>query len=306
MLLAVLGAVLGGILLNLMPCVFPILAIKALHLARSGGDEREARRDSLAYAAGAILGTGALGVALLAIRAGGSSAGWAFQLQDPRTIMVLMLLSVAITLNLVGLFTVPAVSGGTRARRKLRRRRARRLRRNAVRRAVPRRRARHGAAAAARPARSWSSRRSGFGLALPFVAIAFIPALRKRLPAPGAWMLRLQRFLAIPMAATAVGALWLLYRRGGNEALVVGLAAAAALAALLVGFGIAQRHDRRFGAAIAALALLVCAGAVLRSPQPAAAAVELPKGADRWSHDAVADAAAQAARPSSISPPTGA
>jgi DsbC/DsbD-like thiol-disulfide interchange protein/cytochrome c biogenesis protein CcdA len=109
---AVLGAILGGILLNLMPCVFPILALKALHLARSGGEARHARRDALAYAAGAIVGTGALGVALVAIRAGGSAAGWAFQLQDPRTIMLLLLLATAITANLVHLFELPTVGGG--------------------------------------------------------------------------------------------------------------------------------------------------------------------------------------------------
>ncbi|MFL6751704.1 MAG: protein-disulfide reductase DsbD domain-containing protein, partial [Sphingomicrobium sp.] len=83
---AVLGALVGGLLLNLMPCVFPILALKAAHLARAGGDESEARRDALGYTAGAVIGTGALGGLLLAIRAGGSAAGWAFQLQDPRTI----------------------------------------------------------------------------------------------------------------------------------------------------------------------------------------------------------------------------
>ena len=94
-------ALAGGILLNLMPCVFPILALKALHLARSGGDEQTARRDALGYAAGAIVGTGTLGIALLAIRAGGSAAGWAFQLQDPRTILLLALLVTAITLNLL-------------------------------------------------------------------------------------------------------------------------------------------------------------------------------------------------------------
>ena len=100
---AVLGAIAGGILLNLMPCVFPILALKALHLARSGGEAWHARRDALSYAAGAIIGTGALGLALVAIRAGGSAAGWAFQLQDPRTIMLLLLLATAITANLDGL-----------------------------------------------------------------------------------------------------------------------------------------------------------------------------------------------------------
>ncbi len=96
---AVLGAIAGGVLLNLMPCVFPILALKALTLAKAGGDERPARRDALAYAAGAIVGTGALGFALLLLRAGGSAAGWAFQLQDPRTILLLLMLAVAITLT---------------------------------------------------------------------------------------------------------------------------------------------------------------------------------------------------------------
>ena len=108
---ALLGALAGGILLNLMPCVFPVLALKTLHLARSGGDERTARRDALGYAAGAVAGTGALGIALLAIRAGGSAAGWAFQLQDPRTILLLVLLTTAITLNLLRVFELPVIGG---------------------------------------------------------------------------------------------------------------------------------------------------------------------------------------------------
>ena len=147
---AVLGAIAGGILLNLMPCVFPILALKALHMSRAGGEAREARSDALAYTAGAIVGTGALGAVLLAIRAAGAQAGWAFQLQDPRTIMLLLLLAVAITANLLGLFELPVLGGTRAAGRKLRHRRARRIRRDALRRPVPRRRARHGAAAAAR------------------------------------------------------------------------------------------------------------------------------------------------------------
>ena len=111
MLWAVLGAIAGGILLNLMPCVFPILALKALHLSRAGSGAREARSDALAYTAGAVVGTGALG-ALCSIRAAGAEAGWAFQLQDPRTIMLLLLLAVAITANLLGLFELPVLGGG--------------------------------------------------------------------------------------------------------------------------------------------------------------------------------------------------
>jgi DsbC/DsbD-like thiol-disulfide interchange protein/cytochrome c biogenesis protein CcdA len=222
---AVLGAVLGGILLNLMPCVFPILALKALHLARSGGEASHARRDALAYAAGAVLGTGALGVALVAIRAGGTAAGWAFQLQDPRTIMLLLLLATAITANLVGLFRLPALSGSAR----------------------PSGSFGTGALAAfiATPCAGpflgaalgtalvlplYGSvlvfAALGLGLAIPFLAVAFFPGLRRRLPAPGPWMARLQRFLAIPMGATAVAALWLLYRQAGEAGLWIGLAGA--------------------------------------------------------------------------------
>ncbi len=297
LLFAVLGAIAGGILLNLMPCVFPILAIKALHLARSGGDEREARRDSLGYAAGAILGTASLGVALLAIRAGGSAVGWAFQLQDPRTIMLLMLLSVAITLNLIGLFTVPAVSGSTRP--------AGSFGTGALAAFVATPCAGPFLGAALGTALLLPLGSSvlvfaalGLGLALPFVAVAFVPALRNRLPAPGPWMQRLQRFLAIPMAATAVAALWLLYRRGGSEGLASGMLAAAMLAALLIGLGFAQRSGRRAGATVAALALLVSAGAVLRAPEPNAAA-QLPAGADRWSPKAVS-ATLTAGRPAFV------
>src|SRR5205085_8250773 len=108
---AVLGAILGGILLNLMPCVFPILGLKALHVSKAGESASEARRDALAYTAGTVVGTGALGVALLALRAAGAAAGWAFQLQDPRTIMLLLLLAVAITLNLLRAFELPTLGG---------------------------------------------------------------------------------------------------------------------------------------------------------------------------------------------------
>ncbi len=96
----------------------------------------------------------------------------------------------------------------------------------------------------------------GFGLALPFLLIAFVPVLRNRLPKPGAWMARLQRFLAIPMAASAVAAIWLLYRLGGQPALIAGLAWTAMLLALLVAFGFAQRSGRPVGIPVATLALV--------------------------------------------------
>ncbi|WP_373487640.1 protein-disulfide reductase DsbD domain-containing protein, partial [Blastomonas sp.] len=106
------GALLGGLLLNIMPCVFPILSLKAISLAKAGGDERSARRDALAYTAGIVLVCAALGALLLALRAGGEQIGWAFQLQDPRIIIALLLLVTAIAFNLAGLFEFGSVSLG--------------------------------------------------------------------------------------------------------------------------------------------------------------------------------------------------
>ena len=283
--LAILGALVGGMLLNLMPCVFPILALKALHLAKSGGDERAARRDAFAYTGGAVVGTGLLGALLLAIRAGGTSAGWAFQLQDPRTTIILLLLATAITLNLLRLFELPVLAGGTR----------------------PTGSFGTGALAAfvATPCAGpflgaalgtalllpvYGSiavfAALGLGLALPFLAVVLIPSLRRRQPQPGAWMVRFQRFLANPMAATAIGCLWLLWRQGGTTALGIGIAAVIGLSLLLFGVGQRQRDGHSVLWALpAALALAaIVAFAVPRQPQSAA---RVPIGAGAWSEAAV-------------------
>ena len=111
-LLALLGALLGGLILNIMPCVFPILSLKALNLARAGESQKGARREAVAYGAGVISICLALGGLLLVLRAGGAMVGWAFQLQDPRVILLLLLLVTAIALNLAGLFRLPMLTGG--------------------------------------------------------------------------------------------------------------------------------------------------------------------------------------------------
>jgi thiol:disulfide interchange protein len=284
---AVLGAIFGGLLLNLMPCVFPILALKALHLSRAGGEAAHARRDSLAYAAGAVVGTGALGIALLALRAAGTEAGWAFQLQDPRTIILLLLLSVAITANLVGLLELPVLGGQ------------------------------------ARPAGSFGTgvlaafvatpcagpflgvalgtalllpaagsvlvfAALGLGLAIPFPLISFIPAIRTRLPRPGLWMSRLQRFLAIPMGATALACIWLLYRQAGPGGLTVATIAAGALLALLIWYGFAQRRGAKDGVVILPLAIVVVGLAMWQVPPRSEATEFAIEGAEPWSEARVA------------------
>jgi len=285
---AVLGAFAGGILLNLMPCVFPILALKALHLSRVGGEAAHARSDALAYAAGAIVGTGALGGVLLAIRAAGSEAGWAFQLQDPRTIMLLLLLAVAITANLLGLFELPVLGGraqpagsfGTGALAAF----------VATPCAGPFLGAALGTALLLPPAGSVAVFGAlGLGLALPFLLVAFVPALRKRLPKPGPWMRRLQRFLAIPMAASAFAALWLLDRQAGDRVFLIG--AALSLGLLFAAFeaGRLQRRNKpgAWGSAIAGLVLVAAGIAVV--PRHSAT-TQVVAGAEKWSEEHVASA----------------
>ena len=287
LLLALLGALAGGILLNLMPCVFPILALKALHLARSGGDEREARRDALAYGAGAIVGTGALGIALLAIRAGGTAAGWAFQLQDPRTLLILLLLTTAITLNLAGLFSLPVLGGrahpaggfGTGLLAAF----------VATPCAGPFMGAALGTALLLPVAGSVLVFAAlGLGLAIPFLLVAFIPVLRERLPRPGAWMVRLQRFLAIPMAATAVACLWLLSRQAGSQGLLIGAFALVLMIMLLIGYRFAQRGGRAAGWTVAAVALIIATGAIVAMPGQGTAVTRSTAGAEPWSEARVA------------------
>ena len=282
---AVLGAILGGLLLNLMPCVFPILALKALHLAKSGGDERQARRDALAYTGGAIVGTGALGAALLAIRAAGVEAGWAFQLQDPRMILLLTLLSVAITLNLLRVFELPVIAGdrhpagsfGTGALAAF----------VATPCAGPFLGAALGTALLLPPAGSVAVFAAlGLGLAVPFLLIAFVPALRRKLPKPGPWMVRLQRFLAIPMAGTAAAGLWLLWRQGGQSVLLFGLFAVLLLIALLFFTGRKQISGRRstwFNPAFLALVLVAAAVATVPTNPVRNAAID----SEAWSNERV-------------------
>jgi DsbC/DsbD-like thiol-disulfide interchange protein/cytochrome c biogenesis protein CcdA len=290
-LLAVLGAIAGGILLNLMPCVFPILALKALHLARAGTSAVEARADALAYTAGAVIGTGALGAVLLAIRAAGAEAGWAFQLQDPRTIMLLLLLAVTISANLIGLFELPVLGGqaqpagsfGTGALAAF----------VATPCAGPFLGAALGTALLLPPAGSIAVFAAlGLGLALPFLLVAFIPALRNKLPKPGRWMDRLKRFLAIPMVASAAAALWLLYRQSGERALLAGLVISLGLVFALFESGRLQKRGKggAWGGVLAALVLVAVGIAVV--PQRSASTQSVA-GAERWSEARVADSVQQ-------------
>jgi thiol:disulfide interchange protein len=131
----------------------------------------------------------------------------------------------------------------------------------------------------------------GLGLALPFLLVVFIPALRTRLPRPGLWMKRLQRFLAIPMAATALACVWLLYRQAGPRGLIVALIAAAVLIALLIWYGFAQRREAKDWLVILPLSVAVVGLAVWQVPRATASAHAIA-GAEQWSEARVATYAA--------------
>lgn len=216
------GAVLGGLLLNLMPCVFPILSLKALSLARAGGDAREAKVEALAYAAGAVMVALALGGLLLTLRAGGAEIGWAFQLQNPWSVFALLLLTLAITANLLGWFELPSFGGGDALTRAGGPKGGFATGALAAFVATPCSGPFMGAALGATLALPAAAAMPifgglGLGLALPFVAIAYSPALRSRLPKPGAWMVTFRKWLALPMAITALGLAWLLWQQVGSD-----------------------------------------------------------------------------------------
>jgi thiol:disulfide interchange protein len=261
-LLALLGALAGGLLLNVMPCVFPILSLKALSLARAGETQAAARREALAYAAGIIVTCLALGALLLALRAGGAAVGWAFQLQEPRVILLLLLLVTTIAFNLAGLFRLPAFAGGDDLARSGGTRGAFFTGALAAFVATPCTGPFLGfALGAALVLPAWAALAVfaglGLGLALPFLLLGFVPALRRRLPTPGPWMARLQRVLSVPMFLTALGLAWVLGRQSGVDGIMLGLGAALALALGLWWLGRWQNKRRIW------LPLVLIAAAIL-------------------------------------------
>ena len=287
-LLALGGAVLGGLLLNVMPCVFPILSLKALKLAKAGGDERVVRRDSLAYAAGAVATCLALGGALVALRAGGSAAGWAFQLQDPRIILLLLLLVTAIALNLAGLFELRNIGAGSELAAQGGAAGSFWTGALAAFVATPCTGPFMGAALGAALVLPVAAALAifaglGIGLALPFLLIAFLPPLRSRLPKPGAWMETLRRVLSVPMFATALALLWLLGRQTGTAGMTAGMGMTLAAGLLLWWLGARQRRGVRRSPVFAAAVLIVLAIGVVALPRhQSSAAAPVPQASNAF------------------------
>ncbi len=272
--LILLFSVLGGLILNLMPCVFPILGLKALSLAKMGGDARAAKRDALAYAGGAILSTMLLGGVMLILRAAGEQVGWAFQLQEPRIVLLLFLLMIAVTLNLLGQFELATVNIGSGLTRK---QGAAGSFWTGVLAAVvatpctgPFMAAALGAALVLPVVPALAIFAGlGFGLALPYLAIGFLPRLCGLLPKPGPWLENFRKLMAIPMALTAAALLWLLWRLSGDTGLLLGGGAGATILALLLFAGRAQRSGGMLPPIMAVSVLALAALAVSALPRDA-------------------------------------
>lgn len=237
-LLAALGlAFLGGMLLNLMPCVFPVLSIKLLGLARQEGDVRRLRMHALAYGVGVVCSFVALAAALLALRAAGSAVGWGFQLQEPGVVFALALLFFVLGLNLAGQFEFSLLMPQGLAQW-----RAQRPAVDAFGSGVlavvaaspctaPFMGAALGYAIAQPPAEALGVFAAlGFGMAWPYVLLVLRPGWRARLPRPGPWMLRLKQGLAFPMFATVVWLLWVLGQQAGIDGSTRALVALVGLA----------------------------------------------------------------------------
>lgn len=276
-LLALLLALGGGLILNLMPCVLPVLSLKALSLAESGRSGGHARSSALWYSAGVLISFIAIGAVAIGLRAAGQALGWGFQLQQPLVIGLLAYVMFAVGLSLSGVFAIGYRLAGAGAAL---------TRRSgpagdfftgvlAVVIASPCTAPFMGAAlafafASPTPMALAVFAALGLGLALPFLLIGFVPALASRLPRPGAWMETLKHALAFPMYLTAIWLLWVLGKQRGVDALALVLTGMVLLAAGLWWF---QRVRMSVAPWQRALAVLLAVAALV----PLTMAQRLPR-----------------------------
>jgi thiol:disulfide interchange protein/DsbC/DsbD-like thiol-disulfide interchange protein len=222
--LAILGALLGGFLLNLMPCVFPVLAIKVIGFAQADTSQAQHRAAGVAYTVGVVLSFMLLGGLMLGLRAAGEQLGWGFQLQSPPVVAGLALLFTLLGLNLAGVFEFgqmlpsslatlqsrhPTVNAGLSGVL-------------AVAVASPCTAPFMGASlglAIALPV--WQAllvfAAMGVGMALPYLAASWWPGIARALPRPGAWMQTFRQAMAFPMFATVIWLLWVLGQQTGID-----------------------------------------------------------------------------------------
>jgi thiol:disulfide interchange protein len=261
---ALLLALIGGLILNLMPCVLPVLAIKVLGF--SNAPSAKARlAGGFAYTAGVVLSFMALGGLMLALRAGGAALGWGFQLQSPLVVATLALLFTLIALNLLGVFEFANFLPSSVATLQAKNPQIDAFLSGvlAVAIASPCTAPFMGASlgfALGLPA--WQAlavfTALGIGMAFPYLAASWIPAVANLLPRPGAWMDVFKKFMAFPMLATVVWLLWVIGQQSGIDG------AAALLVVLLcvamVVWALSLRGRSRM--LVATISLALCAGSI--------------------------------------------
>jgi thiol:disulfide interchange protein len=282
---ALLFALLGGLILNLMPCVFPVLAMKAAAFARLAGHEpSEMRRDGIAYTAGVLASFAAMAAVIVAIRASASDVAWGFQFQSPVFSLLIAYLFFVVGLNLSGVFEfgnrLAGVGQGLAARRGITGAFFTGVLAVIV--ATPCTAPFMAAAlgfALSQPAPATVAvlLAMGLGLALPYLLLSMTPALQRLMPRPGPWMDRLRQFLAFPMYASAVWMIWVLTQQTGSDGVLYALGGmiliAFAIWLLRLGSGSTPADWVRRG--VAAAAVLLAFAAVLKiedSPATAASA----------------------------------
>ena len=263
---ALLGALIGGLVLNLMPCVFPVLAIKVLGFTQHADDRRAHRTSGLAYTAGVVLSFLALGALMLALRAAGQQLGWGFQLQSPAVVAALTVLFTVIGLNLAGVFEFGSFLPSRLATMEARNPVANSFLTGML------------AVAVASPCTAPFMGASlglavglpavqallifaaiGLGMALPYLAASWWPAVARLLPKPGAWMDTFKKFMAFPMFGTAVWLLWVLGQQTGIDGAGALLALLVVLALVLWALGLTGRTR------IVLASFSIAAGALLAS-----------------------------------------
>ncbi len=264
---AVLAAFVGGLLLNLMPCVFPVLALKALGLASLQGTAQQRRAQAAAYTAGVILSMAILGALLLGLRAGGQALGWGFHLQSPVFIAVLATLFTLICLNLMDLLDVsrlvPSRLAGIQLHNPTTDAALSGVLAVAV--ASPCTAPFMGASLGlAMTLPGWQAMlifvALGLGLALPYALVSNSTALARQLPKPGPWMEHLRRFMVFPMAATVVWLVWVLAHMAGLDVAAMLVALLLCLSMFFWAVHLPGRAARGFGAV--ALMVFVLTGSI--------------------------------------------
>ncbi len=296
-------ALAGGLILNLMPCVLPVLFIKALGFAQSAHRSRaETREQGLLFLGGVLLTFMVLAGAVIGLGALGASVGWGFQLQSPPLVIGLSVVMVLIGFNLIGAFEFgSSVAGvGDGLARSGGRLGAFMTGVLAVVVATPCTAPFMGAAMGYAVTQPPATALSIFialalGFALPVVALSFAPGLLRLLPKPGRWMLVLKQAFAFPMFATAIWLIWVAAVQAGPDGVLAALVAvlAAGFVVWLVGVTRGSLPRRIFGGALAALVVLGAGWFTIRTAVPSASGEARANDVQAWTPERVAALQAQ-------------